>query len=101
MEALNTANGNERPADPGQINLNDVTPPAFQTILANLPVGQVSQPLVDQNGVTLVIICSRQTSPVGLPSDDDIANAIIDQRVQMESQQLLDILRHRSIITQQ
>jgi peptidyl-prolyl cis-trans isomerase SurA len=100
MEALNAADGNVHPADPGQVNLADVNPPQFQALLANLPLGQVSQPLVTQDGVSIVIICSRQTSPVGLPSDDNIANAIINQRVQMESQQLLDDLRHRSIITQ-
>lgn len=100
MEALNNAVGKVRPADPGPVDLANVTPPAFQALLANLPIGQVSQPLVAPDGVSLVIICSRQTSPVGLPSDTDIANAIINQRVQMESQQLLDDLRHRSIITQ-
>jgi peptidyl-prolyl cis-trans isomerase SurA len=100
MEALNRADGNTRPADPGPVNLADVTPPNFQSILASLAIGQVSQPLVAPDGVSIVIICSRETSPVGMPSDDDIANAIIDQRVQMESQQLLDNLRHRSIITQ-
>jgi peptidyl-prolyl cis-trans isomerase SurA len=100
MEALNGADGNTRPADPGPVNLSDVTPPAFQALLANLPIGQVSQPLVAEDGVSIVIICSRDTSPVGLPSQDDIANAIISQRVQMESQQLLDDLKHRSIITQ-
>ena len=100
MEALNNQLGNIHPADPGQINLANVTPPAFQTLLANLPVGQVSQPLVAPDGVSVVIVCSRKTAPVGLPSDNDIADSIINQRVQMESQQLLDDLRHRSIITQ-
>jgi peptidyl-prolyl cis-trans isomerase SurA len=100
MEALNDAEGKTRPADPGPVNLGNVTPPAFQALLGNLPIGQVSQPLVASDGVSIVIVCSRNTSPVGLPSDDDIANNIINQRVQMESQQMLDDLRHRSIITQ-
>ena len=50
MEALNNTYGHTRPADPGPVNLADVTPPAFQTVLANLPIGQVSQPLVNQDG---------------------------------------------------
>ncbi len=100
MEALNNQLGHIRPADPGQINLANVTPPPFQALLANLPIGQVSQPLVAPDGISIVIVCSRKTAPVGLPSDDDIAASIVNQRVQMESQQLLDDLRHRSIITQ-
>jgi peptidyl-prolyl cis-trans isomerase SurA len=81
IEAINATFGNVRPANPGPVNLADVTPPQFQQVLANLPVGQVSQPLVAQDGVSVVMVCSRQ-------------------RVALESQQLLDDLRHRSIITQ-
>ncbi len=100
MEALNKTFNSPRPADPGPVDLASVTPPAFQTMLSTLPLGQVSGPLVAVDGVSIVIICSRQSNPVGLPSDDAIANAIINQRIQMESQQLLDNLRHRSIISQ-
>jgi peptidyl-prolyl cis-trans isomerase SurA len=100
MEALNNTYGKVRPADPGPVNLSTVTPPAFQALLANIPIGQVSQPLVAPDGASIVIICSRASNPVGLPSTDAITNAIVNQRIQLESQQLLDNLRHRSIITQ-
>ena len=100
MEALNAADGAAHPANPGPVDLSGVTPPAFQALLASIPLGQVSQPLVAVDGVSIVIVCSRQSSPVGLPSDDAIANAIISQRIQLESDQLLDNLRHRSIINQ-
>jgi peptidyl-prolyl cis-trans isomerase SurA len=100
MAALNATYGNVRPADPGPVNLAGVTPPAFQTMLGTLPLNQVSPPLVAIDGVSIVIVCSRASSPVGLPSDEAISDAIINQRVQLESQQLLDNLRHRSIITQ-
>lgn len=99
MEALNDKLGKTRPANPGPVDLASVSPPAFQSLLANLPVGKVSQPLVAPDGVSLVMVCSRDTSKVGLPSDQEITDAIVNQRVEMESQQLLDDLRHRSIIT--
>jgi peptidyl-prolyl cis-trans isomerase SurA len=100
MEALNASLGNVRPADPGPVNLADVSPPQFQAILAGLTVGQVSKPLVAQTGVTIIMLCSRQDNAQALPSDDDISQVIVGRRVEMESQQLLDDLRHRSIITQ-
>jgi peptidyl-prolyl cis-trans isomerase SurA len=90
MEALNNSFGKIRPADPGPVDLASVAPPAFQTILANLA----------QDGVSIVTLCSKQTAAVGLPSDDQITQVIVARRVQLESQQLLDDLRHRSIITQ-
>jgi peptidyl-prolyl cis-trans isomerase SurA len=100
MEAMNASFGKVRPADPGPVDLGSVTPPAFQAILANLQIGQVSQPLVARDGVSVVMVCSRTTQAVGLPSDEQIANVIIDRRVQLESQQLMDDLRHQSVITQ-
>jgi peptidyl-prolyl cis-trans isomerase SurA len=100
MTALDASYGNVRPADPGPVNLATVTPPTFQQILANLTPGQTSVPLVAQDGVSVVMLCSRQQQAATLPSDDDIANIIIERRVELESQQLLDDLRHRSMITQ-
>jgi len=100
MTALNATFGNAHPADPGPVNLATVTPAAFQTLLGSLTPGQVSQPLVTREGASVVMVCSRQQQAEALPSDDDIANIIIERRVNMESQQLLDDLRHRSIVVQ-
>jgi len=100
IAALNASLGNVKPTDPGPVNLATVTPPAFQTILSNLQPGQISQPLVAQDGVSVVMVCSRTQQAQSLPSDQDIGNIIVDRRVELESQQLLDELHHRSIITQ-
>jgi len=100
MDSLNKSFGAARPDDPGPVNLADVTPPTFQQILATIPLNQVSQPLVAQDGVSVVMVCGRQTQAQGLPDDNQIRDIIIERRVQLESQQLLDDLRHRSIISQ-
>jgi peptidyl-prolyl cis-trans isomerase SurA len=101
MTAINASFGNVRPADPGPVNLADVNPPEFQSLLANLPVGQVSQPLVAPDGASIVMVCTRQNVAEALPSDSDISQMIVERRVEMESKQLLDSLRHQSIISQQ
>ncbi len=98
IAALNAAYGNKRPADPGPVNLATVSPPAFQKILADLKPGHISQPLVERTGVSVVMLCSSKQEAPQLPSDDDIANMIVQHRVELESQQLLDELRHRSLI---
>ena len=100
MTAVNTSLGNQRPADPGPVNLSEVTPPKFQALLAALPIGQVSQPLVAQDGVSVVMVCARQAAVAGLPSDDQISQIIVERRVDLESQQLLADLHHQSIISQ-
>jgi peptidyl-prolyl cis-trans isomerase SurA len=100
VAALNASYGNVRQADPGQVNLATVTPPAFQNILAKLTPGQISVPLVAQDGVSVVMVCTRQQQAATLPSDEEIGNIIIERRVEMESQQLLENLRHNSMIIQ-
>jgi peptidyl-prolyl cis-trans isomerase SurA len=100
MDSLNASFGNARQDDPGPVDLAVVSPPSFQQILAKLPIGQVSQPLVAQDGVSVVMVCARETKPIGIPGNDQIRNLIIEHRVQLESQQLLDELRHQSIISQ-
>ena len=101
MEGVNAAFGTVHPADPGPVNLATVTPPAFQTILANLAVGQLSEPLVAADGASVVMVCSRQSQAATLPSDDTITQMIVEHRVELESQQLLDELHHRSVITKE
>jgi peptidyl-prolyl cis-trans isomerase SurA len=100
MDAMNAAFGKVHPADPGTVDLASVTPAAFQHLLATIPLNQPSQPLVASDGATVVMVCSRQSQAAGLPSDQAIGNIIVERRVQLESQQLLDSLRHQSIITQ-
>ncbi len=100
IEALDAALGNIHPANPGPVNLATVTPPAFQQVLASLPLNTLSRPLVEAAGVSVVMVCSRTQEKAQLPSDDEIANMIIDRRVQLESEQMMDQLRHRSIILQ-
>jgi peptidyl-prolyl cis-trans isomerase SurA len=100
IAALNASLGSVHPADPGPVNLATVTPPAFQTLLTQLPIGQASRPLVEGDGASVVMICGRTTEAEPLPSDQEIRNIIVARRVELESQQLLDELRHRSIIEQ-
>ncbi|MDD2877037.1 MAG: peptidylprolyl isomerase [Acidiphilium sp.] len=98
VAAANAAAGNVRKADPGPVNLATVQPAAFQSLLESLPIGQISQPLVSHNGVALVMVCSRTTSKTGLPGVPEIVNLLIQRRVSLESQQLMDTLHRNAVI---
>lgn len=100
ITALNAAYGNVHPANPGPVNLATVTPPAFQQVLANLPLNTLSRPLVESAGVSVVMVCGRTQEKQQLPPDNDIINMIINQRVELEAEQMMDQLRHRSVILQ-
>ena len=47
IEALARENPSPRPADPGEIRLDAVQPPQFRNVLANLPIGKPTEPLVE------------------------------------------------------
>lgn len=100
ITALNAAYGNIRPANPGPVNLATVTPPAFQQILATLPLDTISRPLVEESGVSVVMVCTRTQEQEQLPPDSDISDMIINRRVGLEAEQMMDQLRHRSVILQ-
>lgn len=100
VESLNAAYGNVHPSNPGPVNLATVTPPAFQKILASLPLNTLSRPLVEAAGVSVVMVCNRAQEKAQLPSDKDISNMIVERRVELASEQMMDQLRHRSVILQ-
>jgi peptidyl-prolyl cis-trans isomerase SurA len=98
MEAANKAAGSIKPADPGPVNLAQVTPPQFQALLERMPVGQPSPPLIAVGGVTLVMICSKSDQAAGLPSRQQIAAELFNNRVGLAAEQTLDDLHRQGSI---
>jgi peptidyl-prolyl cis-trans isomerase SurA len=98
MEAANKAAGAAKPADPGPVDLASVTPPQFQALLERLAVNQPSPPLIATNGVTLVMVCGKNTQAAGLPSRDQIAEQLFNNRVGLAAQQELDQLHRQGSI---
>jgi peptidyl-prolyl cis-trans isomerase SurA len=97
LEAANKAGGNGRPPDPGEVRLDSVSP-GFRQVLAGLPVGHVSQPLVAEDGILVVMVCSREDRNLGLPSKDELTQRIFNERVELASRQLLRDLRRRAVL---
>lgn len=97
IEAANQAEGAKRPADPGEVRLETVTP-ALRQVLANMQTGQVSQPLVAEDGIVVLMVCSREQKNLGLPSDKELTERIINDRVELASRQLMRELERRAQI---
>lgn len=98
MEAANKEAGSKQPADPGPVVLARVTPPAFQSLLEKIPLNKVSEPLISNDGVAVVMVCSRgMQNPIG-PSSAEVAQAILENRAELLSRQLIANLRRRAVI---
>ncbi len=98
ITAANAAAGNVRPADPGEVRLHDVSPPQFQTLLANIPLQKASQPLVSQDGIVVLAVCSRTQKNLATESPGQIAERLVNQRADLLSRQLDRDLHRRAVI---
>jgi peptidyl-prolyl cis-trans isomerase SurA len=98
MEAVAKAENSPRPADPGEVRLENVNPPPFRQLLSSLPEGKASQPLIANDGISVVIVCSREQKNIAQLSDQEIHNRLLNERVELASRQLQRELRRRAII---
>jgi len=98
MEAANKQVGEVHPSDPGDVRLEGVNPPTFRALLASLPDGKASQPLVSQDGITVVMICKRDVKNLGVASKEEIANRLVSDRAELASRQLMRDLQRRASI---
>jgi peptidyl-prolyl cis-trans isomerase SurA len=100
MEAANKSAGSNRPADPGELRVEGVSVPALRQLLTTLPLGQPSQPLVADDGVAVVMVCTREQKNLGVPSKKELTDRILNERVELTSRQLMRDLQRRAVIDQ-
>jgi peptidyl-prolyl cis-trans isomerase SurA len=98
MEQVAKATNPSRPADPGPVRLENVSPPQFRDMLANLPYDRASQPLVTNDGIAVVIVCSREQKNMAALSKDDIQHELLAQRIELLARQLQRDLRRQATI---
>lgn len=98
MEQAAKANNSPRPADPGEVRLEGINPPAFRQVLATLPPDRTTQPLVTSDGIAVIIVCSREQKNLAQQSAQDVRAQLLNERVELLSRQLLaNLRRHASI----
>jgi peptidyl-prolyl cis-trans isomerase SurA len=98
VEQIAKANNQSRPVDPGEIRVEGVNPPAFRQILATLPIGRASQPLVGPDGIGVVVVCSREEKNLATASRQDIQRQLVGDRVELLSRQLMRALHRQATI---
>ena len=98
MEQAAKANNSPRPPDPGEVRLEFVSPPAFRQVLASLPLDRASQPLVANDGITILIVCSREQKNMAQASKQEVQAQLLNERVELLSRQLLANLRRHATI---
>lgn len=98
MEQVAKANNSARPADPGEVRLESVNPPALRQVLAALPFDRATQPLVTSDGIAVMIVCSREQKNLAQESKQEVEMQLLNERVELASRQLMADLRRRANI---
>ena len=98
MDAASARLGNTRPADPGELRVETIGAPALRQVVATSPVGRPTQPLVAEDGIAVVMVCSREVRNVGLPDKREMGERILNERVELTSRQLMRELQRRAVI---
>jgi peptidyl-prolyl cis-trans isomerase SurA len=97
IEAANHRMGDKRPSDPGAVRLDHLNGP-MQTLLGGLQPGQASKAIVTQDGIMVVMVCSKEQKNLANMTRDDIANQLLEERVELASRQLEQDLKRRALI---
>ncbi len=100
MAAADKAAGNPPRPDPVEVRLESVNPPELRALLGKLSENKPSEPLVTQEGIMVVIVCSREERNLGMPSKEEVMNQLFSQRVELISRQMMRDLHRRASIDQ-
>ncbi|MCH4090546.1 peptidylprolyl isomerase [Acetobacter sp.] len=97
LAAANKQFGEVRPSNPGELQLERLNP-QMQQILAGLPVGKATRPLVSQEGIDILMVCGKKTKNFADRSPSEIADQLLNERVEQTARQLDRDLHRRAVI---
>ncbi len=97
IEAANTSFGSKRPGNPGQVQLDRLNP-QMSHVLEPLAAGQASHPLVSGDGIDVIMVCSRSQKNLAQRDTGEIADQLLNDRVELVSRQLNRDLHRKAVI---
>lgn len=98
LEAAAKANPSNHPVDPGEVRLENTNPPAFRQLLATLPLGHPSEPLIANDGIMVLAVCTREQKNLATDNAQQLREQIVEERAELTSRQLQQTLRRQATI---
>lgn len=81
----------------GKLRENEISP-QMRNLLARLPVGKVSEPIVQRNGVGVVMVCSKTKEGGGGITREAVAHQLLRQRLDTVARRYLRDLRRAAYV---
>ena len=80
------------------VRVDRIANPGLRQLAATAPVGRVTDPVIAQDGVGLIMVCARETRNVGVPGKKELADQLFSERVDLLSRQMMRGLQRRAVI---
>ena len=81
----------------GKLSASQIAP-EMRKVIETMPIGQVSQPIVQKNGVGVIMVCGKTAGSTGGISRDDVAETILRQRFDTLARRYLRDLRRTAYV---
>lgn len=98
VEAAARAVNSPRPSNLGDMRLEQLEPPPLRELIGGLQPGRPSPPLVSEDGILVIAVCSRETRNLAELTPDQARATLLRDRVELLSRQLQRDLRRRAQI---
>ena len=97
MQKLADETGSNLSGDLGWIHLNEL-PEDLQKTVNALSVGKISEPVRRGDGITLFMVCDRKEEKSLIPTKDEVAEALLRQRLELQADRYLRDLRSNATV---
>ena len=97
MLKIGKEKGSQQLSSEGHLRLSQIAP-AIRNIVAQLEVGQASQPIVQKNGVGVIMVCQKEAQTTTLPTRDEIAEQLARQRAENLARRYMRDLRRTAFV---
>ena len=98
MLKIGKEKGSAQLSSEGHLRVNQVAP-AVRAIVAGLEIGQPSQPIVQKNGVGVIMVCDKAAAPDStMPSREEVADRLARQRAENLARRYMRDLRRAAFV---
>ena len=85
------------PGEPQKLKLRDIAP-AIRQRVQPLKVGEFAEPVRTGEAIVLIMLSRARSAPSNLPSEDDVAESLIRQRLDLLARRYLRDLRRAAFV---
>lgn len=81
----------------GELRISQIAP-AMRSVVLGLGVGQASQPIIQKNGVGVIMVCDKSVPKSVVPTRDDVAETLMRERLDTLARRYLRDLRRAAFV---